>query len=91
LLSKPLFDLGTVVCTIGVIELMEKGLDVLPYIGKHVTGDWGTQSASDKRENDYSVNRNLRILSSYHTEFGKIWIITEADRSSTTILKPDEY
>lgn len=62
-------------------------------IRRHSTGDWGDISDNDKRENDYSIDRSLRIFSAFnHIESGlKIWIITEADRSVTTVLYPDDY
>jgi hypothetical protein len=69
----------------------ELRLDPAHYLARHVTGDWGDLSADDKKENDYSVTRSLRIFSAYGTGDSKLWIITEADRSVTTILRPDEY
>jgi hypothetical protein len=72
-------------------ELEELELDPAHYLARHVTGDWGDLSADDKKENDYSVTRSLRIFSAYGTGDSKLWIITEADRSVTTILRPDEY
>ena len=78
--------------TPGAQRLMEElGLDPAQYLARHVTGDWGDLSEDDKKENDFSVTRNLRILSAYGTGESKLWIITEADRSATTILRPDEY
>jgi hypothetical protein len=55
-------------------------------------GDWGELESSDSEENEYSVAHGLRLLSSYTTIAGeKLWIITEADRSATTMLLPEEY
>ena len=89
---KALFQLGAVVMTQGAKRLMEElELDPAHYLARHVTGDWGDLSADDKKENDYSVTRSLRIFSAYGTGGSKLWIITEADRSVTTILRPDEY
>ena len=89
---KALFQLGAVVVTPGAKRLMkELGLDPAHYLARHVTGDWGDLSDDDKKENDFSVNKMLRILSAYGTGDNKLWIITEADRSVTTILRPDEY
>ena len=89
---KALFQLGAVVVTPGAKRLMkELGLDPAHYLARHVTGDWGDLSEDDKKENDFSVTRNQRILSAYGTGESKLWIITEADRSATTILRPDEY
>jgi hypothetical protein len=89
---KALFQLGAVVMTQGAKRLMEElELDPAHYLARHITGDWGDLSADDKKENDYSVTRSLRIFSAYGTGDSKLWIITEADRSVTTILRPDEY
>jgi hypothetical protein len=59
---------------------------------RHVTGDWGELDEEDRRENELSVANGFRLLSSYILSSGaKIWIITEADRSVTTLLLPSEY
>jgi hypothetical protein len=88
-MTPPLFQLGAVVATPGAIDL---GVDLLPYLRRHVSGDWGELDEHDRGENDLAVKLgNLRILSAYTTPAGKIWIITEADRSATTFLLPDEY
>ncbi len=66
--------------------------DVLVAIGRHLRGDWGDLDDHDKRENDFSLTHRLRLLSAYHDRSGiKFWIITEADRSATTVLLPDDY
>jgi hypothetical protein len=63
-----------------------------PFLVRHVTGDWGNLGPYDKEENATSVKHGFRILSSYHLGNGeKLWIITEADRSVTTLLLPSEY
>jgi hypothetical protein len=81
------------VATPGALEaLAAAGQDAIEFLYRHKQGDWGDLSDDDKRENEFSVNRSLRIFSAYHTAKGeKIWVITEADRSSTTILLPSEY
>ena len=62
------------------------------FLDRHINGDWGVVSEDDKRENEYSVQHGFRILSAYTTSAGdRIRIMTEADRSTTTILLPDEY
>jgi hypothetical protein len=62
------------------------------FLDRHVTGDWGEVGAEDGRLNDEALEDGSRVLSAYHTLKGvKLWIITEADRSVTTILRPDEY
>jgi hypothetical protein len=64
----------------------------IEFLSRHQTGDWGIVCDDDKRENDFSVREGFRILSSYKTSNGeKLWVITEADRSVTTILLPSEY
>ena len=64
---------------------------VMESLKRHINCDWGELSTEDKRENDFSLDNNLRLLSSYQLNDWKIWIITEADRSVTTILFPSEY
>jgi len=66
---------------------------VINSLRRHARGDWGDMCPEDKRENDLALNQgNLRIFSAYETQgLPKFWIITEADRSATTILFPEEY
>ena len=87
------FALGRIVATPGALKALEDADEsAIPYLARHVLGDWGELSDDDKAENDFSVTRDLRILSAYKLSSGvKIWIITEADRSSTCILLPREY
>jgi hypothetical protein len=62
------------------------------FIYRHVQGDWGAVSEDDKRENDRAVQHGDRILSAYTTSTGeRLWVITKADRSATTLLLPEEY
>lgn len=92
-MSEPLFDLGQVVATPGALDaLTEANQQPNEFLNRHVVGDWGDLEQDDKWENDLSVHSGLRILSTYtlKTET-RIWIITEADRSVTTLLLPDEY
>jgi len=86
-----MFGLGTIVATPGAVDLAERGLNLTAYLNRHANGDWGDVDAHDKAANDAAIYDGTRILSSYKTEFGKLWIITEADRSATTFLLPDEY
>lgn len=85
------FPLGIVVCTPGIMQLWEQGLNPIQLLTRHANQDWGDLDQEDVAENQFSIWRHLRLLSSYVTEHGKVWIITEADRSSTCILLPDEY
>ena len=65
---------------------------VLRSLEKHARGDWGDLDEEDKQENEISLGEGFRILSAYKYKDGeKIWIITEADRSVTTVLFPEEY
>ena len=89
----PKFALGHLVATPGALEaLKEAAVGFLPYISMHQKGDWGDVCAEDKAENELSLKHGFRLLSAYTLPGGcKIWIITEADRSATTILLPEEY
>jgi len=88
-----LFDPGRTVATTGAIEAMEAaGQDPVELLDRHVTGDWGELDEHDRQENEYSLANGLRLLSAYTLSTGvKVWIITEADRSLTTILLASEY
>ena len=90
------FKMGQIVVTRGVNELIAQDLKfskfVMESLGRHTFGDWGDLCEEDKRENEYALGKYLRIFSSYNYQNDeKIWIITEADRSVTTILLPNEY
>lgn len=87
------FNLGQVVATPGAIEAMEEaGNTPLDFLMRHVNGDWGDVDAEDSQANDVALKLGERLLSSYKTDKGvKLWVITEADRSSTCILLPSEY
>ena len=93
-MSAPLFPLGAVVATPGALEaLAEARVPPLTLLRRHASGDWGELDAHDRRENAKSLKAGWRLLSSYRVgENGeKVWIITEADRSSTCVLLPSEY
>ncbi len=87
------FPLGQVVATPGALEaLRASNQDALPLLRRHAQGDWGEVSPEDARENEFSLTHGLRLLSVYTlTDGTRIWIITEADRSATTLLLPEEY
>ena len=85
------FALGRLLITPGAKETLEDS-EVSQALRRHASGDWGDVSEGDRQENELSVSRNLRIFSVYHSSNGeKFWVITEADRSSTTVLLPEEY
>ncbi|MFZ1399597.1 MAG: hypothetical protein WAS33_22020 [Candidatus Promineifilaceae bacterium] len=92
--DEQLFPLGHVVMTPGAAAL---GVDFAPFLARHAQGDWGDElDAFDKQQNDLAVKEGYRILSAYNVPIGngeteRIWIITESDRSATTILQPREY
>ena len=86
------FTLGQVVATPGAISFAaEQKINLLGFITRHVTGDDGDLDPEDKRRNKQALHDGSRIFSSYNVGQSKVWIITEADRSSTCILLPSEY
>jgi hypothetical protein len=80
-----LFPLGQIVATPGALAALERAKQPPTYfLARHAIGDWGALEPTDVAENEYSLIRGFRLLSSYQTEAGeKLWIITEADRSAT--------
>jgi hypothetical protein len=88
--KPPLFDLGQLVATPGALE--KAGQNAMEFLSRHVTGDWGDIPEEDRKENQYSLEHGFRLLSSYRTNADQVvWVITEASRSHTTLLLPDEY
>jgi hypothetical protein len=89
----PLFPSGRLVATPGALGLLEQiHKSPLEFLSRHLRGDWGDLDQEDKTENELGLKYGLRLLSSYPvTETEKLWIITEADRSVTTLLLPEEY
>lgn len=87
------FWFGQLAATPGAIKALEDAQQTpFEFLSRHVTGDWGDVCAEDAAENELALREGFRLLSSYHTSKGvKLWIITEADRSVTTLLLPDEY
>jgi len=87
------FELGQLVATPGALSALEEaGQDAIKFVSRHASGDWGDLSEEDRNENEFSLLHGFRLLSSYRLRNGvKVWVITEADRSSTTLLLPDEY
>ncbi len=90
---KPLFTLGQLVATPGALQALEdNGQGCTEYLERHIRGDWGDLCEEDKQANTEAVENGLRVLSAYRLPDGtKIWIITEADRSSSCVLLPSEY
>lgn len=101
LFDKPLFRLGQILATPGALETLDPlGVDPLSLVlGRHVLGDWGDLCDEDRELNTHSLANGMRIFSSYKlnassgdgTSSETVWVITEADRASTTILLPSEY
>jgi hypothetical protein len=91
---RALFALGQIVSTPGAIRAVaDEGCEPSDLLSRHASGDWGDLSEGDKEENQLSLQEGFRIFSSYvlpRTRV-KVWVITEADRSATTLLLPDEY
>jgi hypothetical protein len=90
-MTAPL-PLGKVVATPGALKLLsEIGEDPFGYITRHAAGDWGELCAFDRRQNEIALRDGYRVLSSYPVGRECVWVITEADRSITTVLLAEEY
>jgi hypothetical protein len=92
-LEPKLLPLGQTVATPGALDLLDHaGVNAAELLARHQSGDWGELSAEDRAQNDRAVNCGERVLSNYPIREGeRIWIITEWDRSVTTLLLPSEY
>jgi len=90
---RSLFGLGEVVTTPGALRaFLRAQQSPLELLERHLGGDWGDLCPEDITENEFALANGLRLFSSYTTSAGdRIWVITEADRSVTTFLLPDEY
>lgn len=87
------FPLGQVVITRNALHTLSAA-DVHQALRRHAAGDWGDVCEEDRQENEFSLDKHLRLFSAYHTTEippRKFWIITEADRSATTVLLPEDY
>lgn len=91
--TMPLFPPGQIVATPGALRLLDgTNKSPLEFLSRHLRGDWGDVCREDKMENELSLKQGFRLMSSYAiTATEKLWIITEADRSVTTLLLPEEY
>lgn len=98
-MAKALFPSGLILVTPGAVAaLRQAGGDgylslAADLVARHLTGDWGEVDAEDAAANVYALAHGLRLLSAYTLPegAGRLWVITEADRSATTLLQPDEY
>jgi len=88
-----LFPLSQIVATPLCLHVISEAVQhPVDFLRRHLAGDWGDLSDEDKRLNDEAVKDESRILSAYKTTRGdRVWLISEADRSATTILLPSEY
>lgn len=91
--KEVLFSLGQIVSTPGALQALgETDITAIELLRRHACGDWGDLCEEDREANAEALKEGLRILSVYRLRDGaKIWIITEADRSVTTLLLPEEY
>lgn len=91
--ERSTFQLGQIVATPGALEALKAaGASLEEYLARHQAKDWGDVPLEDAAQNDISVRDGFRVLSAYRLSTGeRIWIITEADRSVTTIFLPLEY
>ena len=86
------FPLGKICATPNALAYLAKhNLTAIPLLQQHQQGDWGCVPAEDAIANHEALHNEGRLLSSYAVGDGKVWIITEADRSATTVLLPDDY
>ena len=84
------FPLGQVVMTANAAAQLAAG-DIEKALSRHAAGDWGEVCEADRQENELSLKEGFRLLSVYRSGETKFWIITEADRSVTTVLLPEDY
>ncbi len=87
------FTPGVVVATPGALTaLTDAGQNAMHFLARHLRGDWGEVDAADGQANDHALRHHGRLLSAYTLKTGeRLWIITEWDRSATTLLLPSEY
>jgi len=92
-IAKFKFSIGQLVATPGAIEaLADAKQSPMEFVARHIKGDWGEVCDEDRQANEDALRDGERLLSAYRTSKGvKIWVITEADRSSTCVLLPEEY
>lgn len=89
----PSFPLGRTVATPGALSVLEdSAVTSLDLLQRHASGDWGDICDEDAQANEAALEGGLRLMSVYKEGLSEpLWVITEADRSSTTILRPEEY
>jgi hypothetical protein len=89
----PRFELGNLVATPDALRaLRDSGHAAAEFLRRHAGGDWGDLDGHDTKQNAIALREGGRLVSSYQTRKGEtVWVITEADRSATTILLPSDY
>ena len=91
LIQPPKFEAGQIVSTPKALECVDRK-EIQQALKRHLKGDWGDLHEDDKEANDLALESGDRLLSAYESKSGEtFWIITEADRSVTTVLMPDDY
>jgi hypothetical protein len=89
---RVLFPLGRIVATPGALALLDRAKSSgLEHVLRHVTGDFGVVCEEDAQANRAAIRGETRVFSAYDVSGERLWIITEADRSVTTLLLPEEY
>ena len=89
-IARSKFPLGQVVITANARQQLDPA-DVEQGLSRHARGDWGEVCPEDRKENEFSLKEGFRLLSVFRSKDTKFWIITEADRSVTTVLMPEDY
>lgn len=91
--AGPRFRPGRIFATPAALEVIaDANVSILDLLIRHLRGDWGDLSESDRQQNELSVDAGLRLLSSYVLPGGQtVWVITEWDRTCTTLLLPGDY
>jgi len=92
-MTKPLFQLGQIAATPGALEAIQASGDASEvFLFRHMTGDWGDLHDEDKAKNEYSLDGHLRQMSAYPLANGqRLWVRIQVDRSTTTLVLPEEY
>ena len=90
-MSAAKFSIGRLLSTPGALAKVSPE-EMFTALSRHANGDWGDVNEHDRKENELSLQQGFRLFSVYHTHTRvKFWIITEANRASTTVLLPNEY
>jgi len=89
----PLFPPGQIVATPAALRILERAKKTpFEFLSRHLRGDWGDLGQEDETENELSLKHGYRLMSSYRIDGSEtLWVITEADRSATTMLLPSDY